>query len=52
MSPNTRLIAFINAGHTLTHYSLLRSIEALLGLPRLGAARTAPGGINRGFGLR
>jgi phosphatidylinositol-3-phosphatase len=36
----------------LTHYSLLRSIETLLGLPRLGAAATASGGINRGFGLR
>ena len=35
----------------LTHYSLLRSVERLLGLPRLGAARTAPGGIVPGFGL-
>ncbi len=35
----------------LTHYSLLRGIEHLLGLPPLGAARTAPGGISRGFGL-
>ena len=35
----------------LTHYSLLRSVEYLLGLPRLGAARSARGGINPGFGL-
>jgi phosphatidylinositol-3-phosphatase len=35
----------------LTHYSLLRGIDHLLGLPPLGAARTARGGIVRGFGL-
>jgi phospholipase C len=35
----------------LTHYSLLRSIEHLLGLPRLGAAKGARGGISEGFGL-
>jgi len=35
----------------LTHYSLLRAIDRLLGLPPLGAARTARGGIVPGFGL-
>ncbi|HET6848123.1 MAG TPA: alkaline phosphatase family protein [Gaiellales bacterium] len=50
MSPRTPAGARVTA--RLTHYSLLRSIEALLGLPYLGAAKTAPGGINRGFGLR
>src|SRR5215475_3941093 len=37
MSPNTRLIAFINAGHTFTHYSLLV-------LPTAVLAMAAPGG--------
>ncbi|MEJ0017410.1 MAG: MFS transporter [Acetobacteraceae bacterium] len=37
MSPNTRLIAFINAGHTITHYSLLV-------LPTAVLAIAAPGG--------
>ena len=50
VSPRTPAGARITT--RLTHYSLLRGIEALLELPRLGAARTAPGGINRGFGLR
>jgi phospholipase C len=35
----------------LTQYSLLRAMERLLGLPPLGAARTARGGIVPGFGL-
>ena len=37
MSPNTRLIAFINAGHTFTHYSLLV-------LPTAVLAMATPGG--------
>lgn len=37
MNPNTRLIAFINAGHTMTHYSLLV-------LPTAVLAMAAPGG--------
>jgi MFS family permease len=37
MTPNTRLIAFINAAHTLTHYSLLV-------LPTAVLAMAAPGG--------
>ena len=35
----------------LTHYSLLRAMQRILGLPPLGAARTARGGIVPGFGL-
>ncbi|HYW28207.1 MAG TPA: alkaline phosphatase family protein [Gaiellales bacterium] len=50
LSPRTPTGARITT--RLNHYSLLRSIESLLGLPHLGAARTAPGGITRGFGLR
>jgi MFS family permease len=38
MSPNTRQIAFINAAHTLTHYSLLV-------LPTAVLAMAAPGGV-------
>jgi MFS family permease len=37
MSPNTRLIAFINAAHSVTHYSLLI-------LPTAVLAMVAPGG--------
>ena len=37
MTPNTRLIAFVNAAHTLTHYSLLI-------LPTAVLAMVAPGG--------
>ena len=33
-----------------THYSLLRTTEEMLGLPRLGAAATAPG-MRSAFGL-
>ena len=37
MNPNSRQIAFINAAHTLTHYSLLI-------LPTAVLAMAAPGG--------
>ena len=37
MSPNTRQIAFINAAHTFTHYSLMV-------LPTAVLAMAAPGG--------
>ena len=44
MSPNTRQIAFINAAHTFTHYSLLV-------LPTAVLAMAAPGGaVRRAYG--
>ena len=44
MSPNTRLIAFINAAHSVTHYSLLI-------LPTAVLAMVAPGGrFGDGYG--
>jgi hypothetical protein len=38
MSPNTRQIAFINAAHTFTHYSLMV-------LPTAVLAMAIPGGV-------
>ena len=38
MTPNTRQIAFINAAHTFTHYSLLVLPTAVLAMAQPGGA--------------